>query len=45
MNCLFIQLGMRVYFLNLAKSDIINLAAVTILLQLQWFANSPYKSI
>jgi hypothetical protein len=22
MNCLFIQLGLRVYFLNLAKSDI-----------------------
>ena len=45
MNCLFIQLGLRVYFLNLAKSDIVNLEAVTILLQLQWFANSPYKSI
>ena len=45
MNCLFIQLGLRVYFLNLAKFDIINLVAVTTLLQLQWFANSPYKSI
>ena len=45
MNCLFIQLGLRVYFLNLVKSDTINLEAVTILLQLQWFANSPYKSI
>ena len=30
---------------NLAKSDIINLEAVTIPLQLQRFANSPYKSI
>ena len=28
MNCLFIQLGLRVYFLNLAKSDIFNLEAV-----------------
>lgn len=45
MNCLFIQLGLRVYFLNLAKSDIVNLEAGTILLQLQRFANSPYKSI
>ena len=45
MNCLLIQLDLRVYFLNLANSDIINLEAVTILLQLQWFANSPYKSI
>ena len=45
MNCLFIQLGLRVYFLNLAKSDIVNLEVVTIPLQLQRFANSPYKSI
>ena len=45
MNCLFIQLGLRVYFLNLAKSDIINLEAVTVPLKLQRFANSPYKSI
>ena len=45
MNCLFIQLGLPVYFLNLAKSDVINLEAVTILLQLQRFANSPSKSI
>jgi hypothetical protein len=45
MNCLFIQLGLRVYFLNLAKSDIVNLEVVTIPLQLQRFANSPYKNI
>jgi hypothetical protein len=45
MNCLFIQLGLRVYFLNLAKSDIVDVEAVTIPLQLQRFANSPYKSI
>ena len=45
MNCLFIQLGLRVYFLNLAKSDIINREVVTVALQLQRFANSPYKSI
>jgi len=30
MNCLFIQLGLRVYFLNLAKSDIVNREAVTV---------------
>ena len=45
MDCLFIQLGLRVYFLNLAKPDINNLEAVTVPLQLQRFANSPYKSI
>jgi hypothetical protein len=45
MNCLFIQLGLRVYFLNLEKSGIFNLEAVTIPLQLQRFANAPYKSI
>ena len=41
MNCLFIQLGLRVYFLNLAKSDIFDLEAVTIPLQLQRLASLP----
>jgi hypothetical protein len=41
MNCLFIQLGLRVYFLNLAKPDIVDLEAVTIPLQLQRLANLP----
>jgi hypothetical protein len=45
MNCLFIQLGLRVYFLYLAKSDIVDREEVTVLLKLQRFANSTYKSI